>query len=754
MALRIYTNVSSLTSQRYLGATNTAMEKSLERLSSGLRINHASDDASGLAISEKLRAQISGLKRASMNAQDGISMLQTGEGALQEVQNIIQRMRELAVQASNGTYTSNDRAEIQKEVDQLKAEIDRISASTEFNTKKLLNGDATALWSSDSNKINVNILSKVAEGNYNININADPGKNFVYKTDIMTLNEGAIGAEVLTGTDTTNVSQASDPVALPTTGTSYFTITVQDSAATSTTAMHTAGTYLQAGSTWVIDTAGSTITSVDKGGYALIEFTSSSEATITYYDGITGTAIGTATDSDITDGITAAIAGGIDVVINGTFTVVQAGDKALLSFEDGDAAGVSGGGSLILQDGPQDAPAMRVLYTAAASLTSATADVTASIAYGYLDETTGNFNIGTVNLTFESQSTGTVDTGDFLLKINGAGEAATSTTKLKDIARFTTADGRNIFDNTQTLTIYGNGKSTTIYLEGDDTISDFEQKLTDAIVNDLGMGTTDTVVNNNLVNYVAPGEAQESGNEVVEGTFVIQTALLGDDSKLAFIGDQALIDGLSLATIQEGENSELTVKVTDAHTGESIGTDTVNDYTLRNVIDGVEVEIDSRVDVSVAWENNQLVFTSDEGSVDLKLHLVDNSTDLQIGANEGQAINVSIQQIDTKSLGLDDVLMVDQESAQKAITKLDRALEIVSGARATIGAQINRLEHAITNLDTARENLTASESRIRDLDIAEEMANFTKQQILQQAGTAMLAQANQLPQLALQLLGR
>ncbi len=136
MAIRIYQNVMSLNSQRHLGTSQSQLGKSIERLSSGLRINHAADDASGLAISEKLRGQIAGLQRASMNAQDGISMLQTAEGALGEVSNMLSRIRELAVQASNGTYTSNDRVEIQKEVEQLKDEIDRISTSTEFNTKK------------------------------------------------------------------------------------------------------------------------------------------------------------------------------------------------------------------------------------------------------------------------------------------------------------------------------------------------------------------------------------------------------------------------------------------------------------------------------------------------------------------------------------------------------------------------------------------------------------------------------------------
>ncbi len=149
----------------------------MKKLSSGLRINSAADDASGLAISEKLRGQISGLQRASMNAQDGISLLQTAEGGLSVITDMVQRMRELAVQAGNGVYTTNDRAEIQKEVEQLKQEIDRVAASTEFNTKKLLNGNSTALWSTDKEAvIDATITGPVAEGNYNIEIEVDPGK--------------------------------------------------------------------------------------------------------------------------------------------------------------------------------------------------------------------------------------------------------------------------------------------------------------------------------------------------------------------------------------------------------------------------------------------------------------------------------------------------------------------------------------------------------------------------------------------------
>ena len=133
-------NMNALNAHRNMGVNNSAAGKSMEKLSSGLRINRAGDDAAGLAISEKMRGQIRGLTQASRNSADGISMIQTAEGALNETTNILQRMRELAVQASNDTNTSSDRNEIQKEINALTEEVDRIANNTEFNTQKLLNG--------------------------------------------------------------------------------------------------------------------------------------------------------------------------------------------------------------------------------------------------------------------------------------------------------------------------------------------------------------------------------------------------------------------------------------------------------------------------------------------------------------------------------------------------------------------------------------------------------------------------------------
>ena len=136
-------NMTALNANRQLGITNSNLAKSSEKLASGYRVNRAADDAAGLSISENMRGQIRGLNQASSNAQDGVSLIQTAEGALNEIHSVIQRMRELTVQASNDTYVSTDRKAIAKELSALTQEIDRIASQTEFNTMKLLDGTFT-----------------------------------------------------------------------------------------------------------------------------------------------------------------------------------------------------------------------------------------------------------------------------------------------------------------------------------------------------------------------------------------------------------------------------------------------------------------------------------------------------------------------------------------------------------------------------------------------------------------------------------
>lgn len=171
-------NMNALNAHRNMNVNNTAAGKSMEKLSSGLRINRAGDDAAGLAISEKMRGQIRGLTQASRNSADGISMIQTAEGALNETTNILQRMRELAVQASNDTNTTNDRNEIQKEIDALTQEVDRIANNTEFNTQKLLNGNKSGVGGDVVNE-------KVAEskGKFKIELDTELQANNIITID-------------------------------------------------------------------------------------------------------------------------------------------------------------------------------------------------------------------------------------------------------------------------------------------------------------------------------------------------------------------------------------------------------------------------------------------------------------------------------------------------------------------------------------------------------------------------------------------
>jgi len=767
----------SLNAQRHITSTNNLLGKSLERLSSGLRINHASDDASGMAISEKLRGQISGLKRSIMNAQDGISMLQTAEGALEEVSSMLQRMRELAVQAANGTYTTNDRVELQKEVEQLKSEINRISAATEFNTKKLLNGDGTALWSASDNKISALIRSRVAEGNYEISFKANKiGQNQVFKTDIMTLNEGALGAEITTAggdSNDTNVSKISNPISYETTGTSYFTVTVS-STATADASVSLNGTYLNSSSGWAITALAVSANSTGGSGWYEVEFTqdfTTASTTFNFQYRFINASTGAVSAWTVTSDSTTAALSFADISAAITVTSgskITAGDKFLVAYTPQNSTlsatdTASGGGTIRISGGPSGYTGPSIYYGAGQLTKQDNGDTNVdyndvTVYRAYLDSSTGNVNVGSITLSFKEQS-GTAgatyaatDTGDFQFLVNGGGEAATSTTKLKDIARFIDADGNNLFENKQELTIWGGGKSAVIYLEADDTISDFEEKLTDAIVKKLGLGSNNSQVNSHLVDYITI--ADSSGARAVKGTFIIQTALTGEQGEIAFSGDQRLINALSLAEIQKAVNNTTLVTIKDAHTGDLIGIDETSNDRVNGVIDGIELVVDSRANVSASWNNGELVFSenTDASTKKYYLHVVDNSTQLQIGPNQGQTLEVSIPQLDVKGLGIENVYLVSQTLAQRAIPDIDNALSQVVTIRATIGAQINRLEHTIANLTVAKENMTASESRIRDLDVAEEMATFTRYQILGQSGMAMLAQANQIPQMALQLL--
>ena len=877
MALSIVNNSTAIGAQSSVNNANNNLTKTIKSLSTGLRINSAADDASGLAVSEKLRAQISGLNKAATNAQDAISMLQTAEGAMGSMTSMVQRIRELAVQAGDPAYTSNDRAMLQLEVDQLKEEIDRVSSSTEFNTKKLLNGDAAALWSASDDNIEAIIKGAAAEGNYKITYDVDPGQNSVYKSNIMRLGEGEMSYDInangtaitkidnITGMmreDNVNITVGKQDLAAFATGANAVSGSasyLQNKSAATLRITATGTHVLYVGDTngvqqlsYSIDSAAGTVTlngntytttgSLTYNGKTIsFSYTGGATLTFTSQAGLYTqfTAATTLTDTDLvtvgsgTAGVT-SFTGNNEGVLNTTslagmnsvgtnyvemevmtdaynsagnaqgFTVqLRTRDAATGTLSEWmqisiDSAGktvgnnnfFSAGTTLFnmgtagsLQEGDRilghvskgvlttagevasDIAAGTTAYATVKigdtgatmtvkELTSEDTRKTTTFYTAQMDKA-GNVYYGQMDITFEK---GSVVTGTSSIDILGTGDVASKYTKLSQLAQFTNADGRMVLDNTQEISIYGgNGNVAKVTLEGSDTIADLEEKLTSALVEQLGMGADETnpdatTINENLVKFV---ETPGSGDRAVQGTFVIQGALLGEDSNLTFVGDENVLNALGVTQIQTATDSALNVRVSDAHTGEFIGEDTVTDGRLRNVIQGVDVDIipSSAANISFDTDTNTMLFEAKAEPEVAYLHIKDNATVAAIGANEGQTLDISIGRLDTKSMGIDGITVATLEDSQKAITKLDMALESISKARATAGAQMNRLEYTISNLNTTRENMVAAESRIRDLDIAQASSDLAAQQVVLQSATAMLAQANQIPSYAMQLLG-
>ena len=764
MALSIVNNPTAIGAQGGVNSVNSKLAKTIKSLSTGLRINTAADDASGLAVSEKLRAQISGLNKAATNAQDAISMLQTAEGAMGSMTSMVQRIKELAVQAGDPAYTTNDRAMLQLEVDQLKEEIDRVSNSTEFNTKKLLNGDAAALWSASNGDIEAIIKGAAAEGNYKISYDVDPGQNSVYKSNIMRLGEGEMSYDINTnGTSITKFDNIQGMLRG-----SDMTIKVKGTAATTASAVFTGGTGgMNSAAMTAAGFTSTALATVTGGNSYSIEFEALGKRTASGTGQIRFRVMNTKT-GELSEWKTASVnsagavlnASAISTGLAGldkpvltsaatTFTATAAwtsGDKMLVN-----VAGVraSSSTSATIQIGSTGS----TLHINADATNSATA--TTHTVYTSQMDNAGNVYYGSMDIKFEK---GAIVSGTASIDILGEGDVASKYTKLSQLAQFTNADGRMVLDNTQEISIYaGNGKTAKVTLEGSDTIADLESKLTAALVDQLGMGadvtnTSATTVNNNLVKFV---ETKGTGDRAVAGTFVIQGAVLGDSSNLTFVGDEGVLNALGINQIQKATDSALNVRVQDAHTGAFIGEDTVTDGRLRNIIEGVDIDIipSSAADIAFDTATNTMKFLAKAEPEVAYLHIKDNSTVAAIGANEGQTLDISIGRLDTKSMGIDGVNVATFDDAQSSITKLDMALEQISKARATAGAQMNRLEYTISNLNTTRENMVAAESRIRDLDIAVASTNLAAQQVLMQSATAMLAQANQIPSYAMQLLG-
>ena len=761
MALSIINNSTAIGAQGSVNNANSSLTKTLKALSTGLRINTAADDASGLAVSEKLRGQISGLAKAATNSQDAISMLQTAEGAMGSMTSMVQRIRELAVQAGDPAYTANDRAMLQLEVDQLKEEVDRVSSSAEFNTKKLLNGDAAAIWSASSGDIEAIVKGAPTAGDYKVSYSLEPGKNSVYKSNMMTLGKGQMSYNVDTnGTSITKFDNIQGMLRGD-----DMKVTVKGTAATTASAAITGGTGIMSAAI-SLDGFTSATAAVTGGNSYAIEIEAltkrSAQGTAQIQFRVMNTKTGELSEwikaSVGTDGVisnASAISSNLAGIAKGVLTTAAETFEAAQGFEAGDKVLINVAGA---RKADADSGTVQIGSTGStvhitAGFTNSATATTHTIYTAQMDKA-GNVYYGSMDFTMEK---GKVVSGSATIDILGEGDVASKYTKLSQIESFTNADGRMVLDNSQEISIYGgNGKVAKVVLEGSDTIEDLQSKLNAAIINQLEMGAPNdsanaSEVNRNLVKYTA----DDGKNGESAGSFTIQGALLGKDSNLTFVGDESILNALGVTQVQAATDSALHVTVQNLSTGES-GSDVVTDGRLRNIIKGVDIDItpSSAADISYDAATDSLKFSAKTDKTEAFLHITDNATKASIGANEGQILDISIGRLDTKSMGIDDVNVATFSDAQTSITKLDLALEQISKARATAGAQINRLEYTITNLNTTRENMIAAESRIRDLDIAQASSDLAAQQVLMQSATAMLAQANQIPTYAMTLLAR
>jgi flagellin len=629
----INTNINSLTAQRNLGTSQASLATSMQRLSSGLRINSAKDDAAGLSISERMTSQIRGSNQAARNANDGISLAQTAEGDLAQIGNNLQRMRELAVQSANGTNTASDRTALNGEVQALSAEIDRVAQNSSFNGVKLLDGS----FSAQSFQVGANNTAADSIAISSI-------------SSARTATLGGVGtsyAATTTGTATTTALAAGDLTlngfqvgasalgAAPGQSTaSAFSIAAAIngiSSSSGVTATANANTLSATATNFGSVAANSfSVNGINVGAIAAGTNAAGQGANVAAAINAVATQSGvTATANATTGAVTLTAADGRDVAVasaygqdNATLTTAL---SAALTSKIGFTVGVGASATAT-------APTVTAVASGAAEVFTATG-AQGTLAANTLSVTTaaGTYALGAVDLTGDAKQ----NAANMSAAINAATGAATTTY----------VAGASTFAATAAITVQAMG--------------------------------------------IAPDKATSDANQV----------------KLA---------------AQFGTGA--TVKVGG------------QGYTATAAVAGVATTTHGTVSLSSASASG-IVWA---GAAATKAGLAPSGT-------QSATVTSSVS-----SLASMDVLTA--ANATKALSAIDGALATVSGSRASLGAIQNRFTSVVTSLQTTSENLSASRSRIQDADFAAETANLSRAQVLQQAGTAMVAQANQLPQGVLALL--
>lgn len=669
MAMVVQHNLASINANNKMTTNVSGLQKSTEKLSSGYQINRAGDNAAGLAISEKMRSQIRGLSQATKNANDGISLIQTAEGGLNETHSILQRMRELAVQSANGTYQQEDRDAIQLEVDALKSEVDRISTATEYNGMQLLDG---SLGGGEAvTDYGAKYGSKTVEGYTAANATVGTVTDFSIKSDVA----GAQVKIVSTGDDDAATTAAWDATG------KVVTITVANNSDATYDADDING-FVAAADKTAVTNANKKVADVT------VSFTGNLAAKPT------ATSDALTQDTNAWDGATVTSnVGGASIQY--TTNATKGGESA--SWE-------SDGKTLTLNLEKDKTYTQEQIDKLIENADTKKADgVVAEVAVKLQDG------------TLKADSTATT------LKATTATVAGTRSTSG---ATATSLVGANKL-MTSAVTGYGDQLKFTSNSYGEDS-------RTIALSTDV-----------------------EAGKERVEVS--VEDTPGAKDGKLILhlsTGVDYTEDDINALLKEAG--FDYSAEITDSNSPDG-------DYKLKfdtkNAVtwDSTNERFTAAVNGAATAPANVVSFTMSGGAGVGKDEVATSGKGLtfQIGANgvEDQRVTLSVGDMSSKAIGVANIDVSTQDTANKAIDAVDGAIKKVSLQRAGLGALQNRLEYTVNNLTTTNENLTDAESQIRDTDMATEMINYTKFNILQQASQAMLAQANQQPQAVLQLLG-
>lgn len=712
MPLVINTNVQSLNAQRQLVKSGNDMSQAMERLSSGRRINTAADDAAGLSISNRMTSQIRGLNQAIRNASDGISLIQTAEGALDETTNILQRMRELAIQSSNGIYDDSNRETLDAEVQQLKAELDRISETTSFNGQKLLNGSLgevslqVGAQSGEFIALQVGQLSTATLG-----VAKDAGLSNASRYYDVGLTPGPFA--ITSGDLTIN------GVAVP--GTS----SADDASSTSNPAASSIAMAAAINKVSDLSNVKATVNETVMAGAAMTP-NAGDTGTLTI-NGVATAAITTTADGASTR---SAVVAAINAI------ALQTGVQAVDTGED--ATGIR----LIAADGRN------------ISITTGGADTITAASTGIrLAATAGDEALQIGSVTLQSVNKGDVVIGgDSSLTPQSGFVAGTFSGELAQV----------------TSASHGGADTVTTQLQAGDLLINGVQiggaKATDDTASYQGK-TGSAIAIAAAINRVA--EATEVTAEVTGTTITGQSDTTPETAGNTIDMD---INGVSIATVTSvGEISADRVALRDAinkiagQTG-VVARDTGSGLELL-AADGRNISLENLVGQAYSFGLGDPTGIADSqaftdvityGAVTLKsgkqIEVSAGSNGIAglegVGFREGKFGATESGQL------LKDLSIATFKGAQEAIQAIDNALERINEVRADLGAINNRLDFTISNLMNVTENTAAARSRIMDADFAAETANLSRAQVLQQASQAMLAQANASTQQVLQLLNQ